>query len=125
MNKAIKKELEQLPEAARKGNRMGVSYQRFRLTPLQHPAAVQRLAIKVDDAGRGCGECTAGRPQARAGVVEQTFEALLKEGKQGNRDDSLDPESTEASMMAIGGDGTTIQRVTFRDVMRRVAGKLE
>uniref|UniRef100_UPI003F4956A7 strawberry notch C-terminal domain-containing protein n=1 Tax=Cupriavidus taiwanensis TaxID=164546 RepID=UPI003F4956A7 len=121
MNKAIKKELEKLPEAARKGNRMGVSYQSFG-SRLYNILRQFSLAIKVDDAAEAAANALReGRKPVL--VVEQTFEALLKETLQQN--DSPDPDSTDASMMGLGGDGTTIQRVTFRDVMRRVAAKLE
>ncbi|AMR78624.1 hypothetical protein A2G96_13210 [Cupriavidus nantongensis] len=121
MNKAIKKELEKLPEAARKGNRMGVSYQSFG-SRLYNILRQFSLAIKVDDAAEAAANALReGRKPVL--VVEQTFEALLKEALAKNDQD--DPYDMEAGKVGASGEGTSIDRVTFRDVMRRVAAKLE
>jgi len=116
MNKQIRKELEKLPEEARKGNRMGVSYQGFG-SRLYNILRQFMIAIKIDDAAEtAVNALKEGRKPVL--VMEQTFETLLKEALQ-SRDD-LDVEIDNASI-----NGTSIARPTFRDVMHRVAQKLE
>lgn len=116
MNKQIRKELEKLPEDARKGNRMGVSYQGFG-SRLYNILRQFMIAIKIDDAADTAVQALKeGRKPVL--VMEQTFEALLKEVLQSR--DELDVEIDNVNV-----SGTSIPRPTFRDVMHRVAQKLE
>ena len=118
MNKDIRKKLEALPEEARKGNRMGVSYQGFG-SRLYNILRQFMIAIKVDDAADAAVQALKeGRKPVL--VMEQTFEAILKEALQ-SRDD-LDGEMDAAN---IDLNGASLPRLSFRDVMHRVAAKLE
>lgn len=130
MDKAIKKHLEKLPESVRKGNRMGVAYQGFG-SRLYNILRQFSLAIKIDKvADRAIAALREGHKPVI--VLEQTFEALLKESITNSiRHD--DEELTAAEEIArhaedafsVDGDGRMVDALTFRDVMTRVADKLQ
>ncbi|SEI14541.1 strawberry notch C-terminal domain-containing protein [Paraburkholderia hospita] len=126
MDKEIKKEIEKLPESAREGNRMGVSYQGFgsRLYNILRQFA---LALKVEKVAE---EAIDALKENRKPVIvlEQTFESLLKEVlTESQKIDADEGELSEegAKNLTASLDGRTVDAMTFRDVMRRVARKLE
>lgn len=130
MDKAMKKQLQELPEAVRKGNRMGVSYQGFG-SRLYNILRQFSLALKIDKvADRAVVALRdGGKPLI---VLEQTFESLLKESIT-NSIRLDDGELTEAEQIAqnvdgtvaANGEGRVVDALTFRDVMTRVADKLQ
>ncbi|WP_420213573.1 strawberry notch-like NTP hydrolase domain-containing protein (plasmid) [Burkholderia aenigmatica] len=126
MDKEIKKKLEDMPESARAGNRMGVSYQGFgsRLYNILRQFA---LALKVE---KVADEAIDALKENRKPVIvlEQTFESLLKESLAENQ--KIDAEEGElnaegAENLTASLDGRTVDAMTFRDVMQRVSRKLE
>jgi len=126
MDKEIKKQLENMPESARAGNRMGVSYQGFgsRLYNILRQFA---LALKVEKVAE---EAIDALKENRKPVIvlEQTFESLLKESlTESQKIDSEEGELSEegANNLTASLDGRTVDAMTFRDVMQRVARKLE
>jgi len=125
MNKQIKKSLEKLPEAARKGNRMGVSYQSFgsRLYNILRQFSLMLKVDKVADlAVRALAE---GRKPVI--VLEQTFEAILKESMADDiKTIKIDPDTGEPvddSTALV--DGRVLPEITLRDMMHKIARKLE
>ncbi|WP_081069537.1 strawberry notch C-terminal domain-containing protein [Burkholderia stagnalis] len=126
MDKEIKKKLEDMPESARAGNRMGVSYQGFgsRLYNILRQFA---LALKVE---KVADEAIDALKENRKPVIvlEQTFESLLKESlAESQKIDAEEGELSEegAKNLTASLDGRTVDAMTFRDVMQRVARKLE
>ncbi|KVT07368.1 strawberry notch C-terminal domain-containing protein [Burkholderia ubonensis] len=126
MDKEIKKELEDMPESARAGNRMGVTYQGFgsRLYNILRQFA---LALKVEKVAE---EAIDALKENRKPVIvlEQTFESLLKESlAESQKIDAEEGELSEegAKNLTASLDGRTVDAMTFRDVMQRVARKLE
>ncbi|MBN3744772.1 hypothetical protein G3N96_04890 [Burkholderia sp. Se-20373] len=126
MDKEIKQKLESLPESVREGNRMGVSYQGFgsRLYNILRQFA---LALKIE---KVADEAITALKENRKPVIvlEQTFESLLKEALAEAQ--KIDAEEGEVSQEAARNltaslDGRTVDAMTFRDVMQRVARKLE
>lgn len=126
MDKEIKKKLDKLPEEARKGNRMGVSYQGFG-SRLYNILRQFSLSLKIDKvADQAVVALQNGRKPVI--VLEQTFEALLKEALTDsvrNDDEEMSIAEQVAENAATSTNGRTVDVLTFRDVMRRVAKKLE
>jgi hypothetical protein len=126
MDKEIKKKLDNMPEEARKGNRMGVSYQGFG-SRLYNILRQFSLSLKIDKvADQAVVALQNGRKPVI--VLEQTFEALLKEALTDsvrNDDEELSIAEQVAENAATSMNGRTVDVLTFRDVMRRVAKKLE
>jgi len=126
MDKEIKKKLDNMPEEARKGNRMGVSYQGFG-SRLYNILRQFSLSLKIDKvADQAVIALQNGRKPVI--VLEQTFEALLKEALTDSvRHDEEEMSIAEqvAENAATSMNGRTVDVLTFRDVMRRVAKKLE
>ncbi len=126
MDKEIKKHLEDLPESARAGNRMGVSYQGFG-SRLYNILRQFSLAIKID---KVADQAVVALKEGRKPVIvlEQTFESLLKEAL--TESQKIDAEEGELSEDGVKNltaslDGRTVDALTFRDLMQRVARKLE
>lgn len=126
MDKEIKKKLDKLPEEARKGNRMGVSYQGFG-SRLYNILRQFSLSLKIDKvADQAVIALKNGRKPVI--VLEQTFEALLKEALTDsvrNDDEEMPIAEQVAENAKASMNGRTVDVLTFRDVMRRVARKLE
>lgn len=142
MDKEIKKQLKDMPESARKGNRMGVSYQGFG-SRLYNILRQFSLAIKVDTVA---GQAISALHDQRKPVfvLEQTFEALLKESLaesltqnmmegEADADGELEKPSVAAQIaenaartgMQSADQSRTIDALSFRDLMGRIAGRLE
>ncbi len=112
-HKEIKKRLEALPEEVRRGNRMGVSYTGFG-SRLYNILRQFSLAIKIDKvADQAVKALREGRKPVI--VLEQTFESLLKEAVTESQKIDIDLSSADRSVDAL----------TFRDVMNRIAQKLQ
>lgn len=126
MDKEIKKKLDNMPEEARKGNRMGVSYQGFG-SRLYNILRQFSLSLKIDKvADQAVVALQNGRKPVI--VLEQTFEALLKEALTDSvrhDEEELSIAEQVAEHAATSMNGRTVDVLTFRDVMRRVAKKLE
>lgn len=142
MDKEIKKQLKDMPEAARKGNRMGVSYQGFG-SRLYNILRQFSLAIKVDTVADQA--ISAMHDQRKpVFVLEQTFEALLKESLaesltqnmmagEAGAGGELETPSVAAQIaanvattgMQSADQSRTIDALSFRDLMGRIAGRLE
>lgn len=125
LNKKAKKALEKLPEDARKGNRMGVSYQGFG-SRLYNILRQFSLTLKVDKvADLTIKSLEEGRKPVI--VLEQTFEALLKDALEEELSmKDIDPESGETiENTDFSIDGRVINEITLRDMMYKVAKKLE
>ncbi|MDR6397897.1 strawberry notch C-terminal domain-containing protein [Herbaspirillum seropedicae] len=127
-NKEIKKELDKLPEAIRKGNRMGVAYQGFG-SRLYNILRQFSLTIKIDEiTSLAVNALEEGRKPVI--VLEQTFETLLKEAmsdqfKAAVAGESDEDEGADAGAAADIVDGMVIDQITLRDLLYRVADRLQ
>lgn len=125
-NKEIQARLESLPEPMRKGSRMGVSYTNFgsRLYTILRQFS---LAIKIDKvAEQAVKSLQVGRKPVI--VLEQTFESLLREViLENQRFEKEEREIDERALqkMGLSPHGLSVDTLTFRDVMNRIANKLQ
>ncbi len=118
VNKEFKKRLKELPEEARKGNRMSVSSVNFG-SRLYNILRQFMLAIKVDaTSDLAIKALQEGRKPII--VVEQTMETILKETLFKDYDD--DEKDSQKSIFESGG--TELERLTFRDILLRVLDKI-
>lgn len=127
-NKEIKKELEKLPEALRKGNRMGVAYQGFG-SRLYNILRQFSLTIKIDEiTSLAVTALEEGRKPVI--VLEQTFETLLKEAMSDQFKSAVAGDTDQEDSADTAGsydivDGMVIDQITLRDLLYRVADKLQ
>lgn len=123
-NREIKKILEKIPEAERKGNRMGAVslnfgsrlfaiYRQFMMAVKTNLAAER--AIQALEEGK--------KPVI---VLENTMESLLSEVVMQNKPDMLDPEgmTEEEIAAALQGESVIDGDLTFRDVLYRMLDRL-
>lgn len=124
-NREIKKVLEKIPDAERKGNRMGAVSVNFgsRLFAIYRQFM---MALKTDLAAeRAIQALEEGKKPVI--VLENTMESLLSDVVMQNRPDILDPESVEdgaALAAALQGETVIDGNITFRDVLSRMLDRL-
>lgn len=123
-NREIKKLLEKIPEAERKGNRMGAVSVNFgsRLFAIYRQFM---MAIKTDLAAeRAVQALEEGKKPVI--VLENTMESLLSDVVMQNQPDILDPEAMEdgAALAAALQGESMIPGLTFRDVLSRMLDRL-
>lgn len=124
-NREIKKVLEKIPEAERKGNRMGAVSVNFgsRLFAIYRQFM---MAIKTDLAAeRAVQALEEGKKPVI--VLENTMESLLSDVVMQNRPDFLDPESLDdgaAVAAALQGETVIDGNLTFREVLSRMLDRL-
>lgn len=124
-NREIKKMLEKIPEAERKGNRMGAASMNFgsRLFAIYRQFM---MAIKTDLAAeRAIQALEEGKKPVI--VLENTMESLLSDVVMQNRPNILNPDEMEdeAGIAATLMGETIIEgSLTFRDVLNRMLSRL-
>lgn len=124
-NREIKKLLEKIPEAERKGNRMGAVNVNFgsRLFAIYRQFM---MAIKTDLAAeRAVQALEEGKKPVI--VLENTMESLLADIVMQNRPDILDPDALEDAAglaAALQGESIIDGNLTFRDVLTRMLDRL-
>lgn len=124
-NREIKKLLEKIPEAERKGNRMGAVSVNFgsRLFAIYRQFM---MAVKTDLAAeRAIQALEEGKKPVI--VLENTMESLLGDVVMQNRPDILDPDALEdgtALAAALQGESVIAGNLTFRDVLSRMLDRL-
>lgn len=124
-NREIKKLLEKIPEAERKGNRMGAVNLNFgsRLFAIYRQFM---MAIKTDLAAeRAVQALEEGKKPVI--VLENTMESLLNDVVMQNRPDILDPDAMddETGLAAmLQGEIIIEGNLTFRDVLNRMLDRL-
>lgn len=112
LEKRIKKDLEELSEGQRQGARMGVSYTNFG-SRLYNLLRQFQLAIKVDKSvDLALQSLAEGRKPVF--VLEQTFESVLTEALASG-------EGEEGEIV----DAMTLPQLTFRDVLLRLAERID
>lgn len=124
-NREIKKLLEKIPDAERKGNRMGAVNLNFgsRLFAIYRQFM---MAIKTDLAAeRAVQALEEGKKPVI--VLENTMESLLNDVVMQNRPDILDPDALddESGLAAVlQGEVVIDGNLTFRDVLNRMLDRL-
>lgn len=124
-NRDIKKLLEKIPDAERKGNRMGAVNLNFgsRLFAIYRQFM---MAIKTDLAAeRAVQALEEGKKPVI--VLENTMESLLNDVVMQNRPDILDPDAMddETGLAAVlQGEVVIDGKLTFRDVLNRMLDRL-
>lgn len=124
-NREIKKLLEKIPEAERKGNRMGAVSVNFgsRLFAIYRQFM---MAVKTDLAAeRAIQALEEGKKPVI--VLENTMESLLGDVVMQNQPDILDPDALEdgtALAAALQGESVIAGNLTFRDVLSRMLNRL-
>lgn len=124
-NREIKKLLEKIPEAERKGNRMGAVSLNFgsRLFAIYRQFM---MAIKTDLAAeRAIQVLEEGKKPVI--VLENTMESLLNDVVMQNRPDILDPDDLDDDTglaALLQGESVIEGSLTFRDVLNRMLDRL-